>query len=99
MRATSVRTQRDLRVLGEHVAAMRKIQGLTAQVLADRAGITRTTLRNLERGEGSPRIEALLAVLRVLGLSTQVVAAADPLTTEIGRLHAGRANRQRVRSS
>lgn len=98
MRVASSRTQRDLRVLGEHVAAMRKIQGLTAQILADRAGITRTTLRNIERGEGSPRVEAVLAVLRVLGLSTQVVAAADPFTTEIGRLHAGRAARQRVRT-
>jgi len=94
---TSSRTQRDLRVLGEHIAAMRKIQGLTAQILADRAGITRTTLRNIERGEGSPRVEAVLAVLRVLGLSTQVVAAADPFTTELGRLHPDRAVRRRVR--
>ena len=44
MKVESPRTRRDLRALGEHLAAGRKIQGLTQQDLADRAGISRTTL-------------------------------------------------------
>ncbi|MBU4337751.1 MAG: helix-turn-helix domain-containing protein [Actinobacteria bacterium] len=76
---------------------MRKIQGLTAQELADRAGITRGTLARIEHGEGGARTDALLAVLRVLGLNDRVVAAADPLDTDYGRMHAARADRTRVR--
>lgn len=97
MRVASPRTRRDLATLGAHLAAARKIQNLTQQELAERAGITRGTLVRLEAGEGGPRLEALLAVARVLGFSGALVDAADPLRTEFGRLHAGRADRKRVR--
>lgn len=98
MKVRSTRTRRDLRRVGEHLAAGRKIQGLTQQELADRAGLTRATVANLEHGEGGTRIEALLAVARVLGTNDLLVAALDPLATEYGRAHADRAVRQRVRT-
>ncbi len=98
MRVESPRTRRDLRTLGDHLAAGRKIHGLTQQELAERAGISRSTLASLERGDGGSRLEAFLAVLRVLGLNDAVVVATDPLATEFGRAHAGRADRQRVRT-
>src|SRR5689334_19428434 len=98
MPVESPRTRRDLRTLGAHVAAGRKIHGLTQQELAERAGITRATLAALEHGQGTPRIATVLAVARVLGFNESMVAAADPLATEYGRVNAGRADRQRVRS-
>jgi transcriptional regulator with XRE-family HTH domain len=94
----SARTERELRVLGENLAHMRKVQGVTAELLAARAGVTRATLRSIERGEGSARVENVMAVLRVLGLSDAVVRATDPLSTDLGRLHAGESLPQRVRT-
>lgn len=94
----SIRTERDLRAFGENVARMRKVQGITAALLADRAGVTRATLRSIERGEGAARLENVMAVLRVLGMSDAVVHATDPLTTELGRLRADEALPQRVRT-
>ncbi len=93
----STRTTRDLRALGQHIAAARRTQDMTSALLAERAGISRPTLSRIEHGDGAPRIDAVLSVLRVLGLAEAVVAAANPLSTEFGRLNAGRAARQRVR--
>ncbi|MDQ0425188.1 MULTISPECIES: helix-turn-helix transcriptional regulator [Cellulomonas] len=98
MKVQSSRTRRDLRTLGSHLAAARKVHGLTQQELAERAGVTRATVGNLERGEGGTRIEALLAVARVLGSNEQLVAALDPLSTEFGRLNAARTGLRRVRA-
>ena len=84
----SVRTERDLRVLGANIARMRKIQGVTAELFAERAGVTRATLRSVEQGEGTARLDNVMAVLRVLGLSEAVVQATDSMTTDLGRLHA-----------
>jgi transcriptional regulator with XRE-family HTH domain len=94
----SARTERDLHVLGENLARLRKVQGVTAELLAERAGVTRATLRSIERGEGSARLENVMAVLRVLGQSDAVVRATDPLSTELGRLHAEESLPQRVRT-
>ncbi len=77
----SARTTRDLRTLGAHIANARRTQDMTSALLAARAGISRPTLSRLEHGDGAPRIDAVLSVLRVLGLAEAVVAAADPLST------------------
>lgn len=98
MAVTSSRTTRDLRTLGEHIANARRSQDMTSALLASRAGISRQTLSHIEHGDGAPRVDAVLSVLRVLGLGEAVVAAADPLTTEFGRLNADRATRRRVRA-
>ena len=98
MKIVSPRTSRDLRTLGRHITAARKIHGLTAELLAERAGITRPTLHRIEHGEGGVHVDAVLSVLRVLGAADAVVSAADPLNTDFGRLNADRAVRARVRN-
>ncbi len=98
MAVVSTRTMRDLRALGAHIANARRTQDMTSALLAARAGISRPTLSRIEAGDGSPRIDSVLSVLRVLGLAEAVVAAADPLSTEFGRANADRAARQRVRT-
>jgi transcriptional regulator with XRE-family HTH domain len=95
---TPLSVERSLRTLGQHVAAWRKLQRVTAAQLAERAGITRDTLRSIEQGKGTASSENLLRVLRVLGVMESVVAAADPYTTDVGKLRIDERLPQRVRS-
>ena len=46
-----------------------KLQGLTAEQVADRAGITRTTLRRLEHGDPNVGLDVFLEVCRALAQS------------------------------
>ncbi len=64
--------------MGRDIQTWRKIQRLTATVVADRAGITRTTLRSIEANPGTASFENVLAVLAVLGLDEDVARALDP---------------------
>lgn len=94
---TPVPVQRALRVLGEHVRAWRKLRGLTAAQVADRAGIGRDALRALETGAGGISFEKTLRVTRALGLMDQLVDAFDPYESDVGRLRADEQLPQRVR--
>lgn len=94
---TPSQVARALADLGAHVRTWRKLNGLTAALAAERAGINRQTLRDIETGTGTVNSENLLRVLRVLGILLAVVAATDPLSTDVGRLRADQALPQRVR--
>jgi transcriptional regulator with XRE-family HTH domain len=89
---------RALRVLGTHVSNSRKLQRLTAAQVAERAGISRDTLRAIEQGKGTSSTESLLRVLRILGILDAVMASADPYQTDVGRLRADELLPRRVRS-
>ena len=55
-----------METFGEQIKRRRRATGLTQEQLADLAGVSRTTLRNAERGRHHPRggrAEALLGVL------------------------------------
>lgn len=60
--------------LGERVRAHRKARKLTQQQLADRAGLSRPTLSNLERGH-DVSLDSFLSVLRALDLLGALDAA------------------------
>jgi transcriptional regulator with XRE-family HTH domain len=94
---TPLAVARSLRLLGVHVATWRKLQRLTAAQLAERAGISKDTLRSIEQGKGTASTENLLRVLRIIGILDQVVTAADPYQTDVGRLRADEILPQRVR--
>lgn len=96
-RPTSARTRIAAKAIGEHLLAWRKLQGLTAAQVADRAGISRGTLRKVETGELGVGFEAFLNVAKVLGVLDLVVPALDPYETELGRARADQALPQRVR--
>ena len=83
--------------LGAHVAAWRKLQGLTAEQLAERAGISRPTLSKLESGDLAVTLNTYLNVLRALGQLDQAVQALDPYETDLGRARADEVLPQRVR--
>ena len=88
---------RGLRVLGERVTTWRKLQRLTAAQVAERAGISRDTLRTIEQGMGTASTENLLRVLRILGILDSVLDAADPYQTDVGKLRADEILPKRVR--
>lgn len=77
--------------------AWRKLRGLTQAQLADRAGISRPTVRRLETGDGAISLENTLRILRALGILDAVPRAIDPYETDLGRLRSDERLPQRVR--
>jgi transcriptional regulator with XRE-family HTH domain len=81
----SSRAHRAAHTLGEYITTFRRLQGLTAEQVADRAGITRTTLRRLEHGETSVGFDVFLEVCRVLGILDFVLDGMNPYETALGQ--------------
>lgn len=96
-RPVSARTRRAAAVIGEHLVTWRKLQGLTAQQVSERANISRPTLRRVEHGDSGVSMEAVLQVARALGQLDRIVAALDPYETDLGRARADALLPQRVR--
>ena len=92
----SLRSDRDLRVFGDNVLRWRKLSGLTAQMVAERAGVTRNTLRAIETGTGTAQLANVFAVLHVLGVTEKMLDATEPLNTDLGRINAERMLPKRV---
>lgn len=91
------RIDRQITELGRHIHGWRMVLGLTAQQVAERADITRDTLRKIESGNPNVSFNSVAQVLRALGLLDRVVDAVDPLNSDIGRLRADRLTRRRAR--
>jgi transcriptional regulator with XRE-family HTH domain len=96
---TPVAVRRATREIGERLATWRRLRGLTAGQVADRAGITRVTLSRLESGTGGTSLENTLRVARALGIMDDLVASVDPYASDIGRLRADEQLPKRVRRS
>jgi y4mF family transcriptional regulator len=58
--------------IGELVAARRIQLGLTQQVLADLAGVSRYSVQALEHGTGSVKLASVLEIADILGLRLQI---------------------------
>lgn len=87
---------RALRQMGQDLRTWRVLQRLTAEQVADRAGVDRKTVLNLENGERAT-LENTLRVARALGLLDQLVASVDPYESDVGRLRADEALPTRVK--
>ncbi|KVV14373.1 helix-turn-helix domain-containing protein [Flavobacterium sp. TMP13] len=72
-----------LQQLGENIKLARKRRKLTTIQVAERAGIVRTTLYQIEKGNSSVSIGAYFNVLRVLGLQNDFLKLASD--DELGR--------------
>ena len=70
-----------LKDLGEHILLARLRRKLSAEQIAERTGLGRKTIYNIEQGIPTVAIGSYLQVLFVLGLEKDLttVAAADPL--------------------
>ena len=59
--------QQTLNVLGENIKLARKRRQLTQQLVSDRTGISRVTLRKIEKGEPTVSIGHYISVLGLAG--------------------------------
>lgn len=85
--------------IGSHLSTWRRIEGITARELAERAGVSADTIRRLEHGDPSIGLGKVLAVARVVGILSQVEESFDPASTERGRLRLKESLPKRVRRS
>lgn len=75
--------QKILEQLGENIKLARKRRKLTGMQVSERAGINRTTLYQIEKGNPSVSMGAYFNVMRILGLQDDfLLLAADD---EFGR--------------
>ncbi|NEG71093.1 helix-turn-helix domain-containing protein [Bifidobacterium ramosum] len=96
MKYTPTAVRRDLRTLGERFSQQRRLLSLTVADVAQRAGVSPTTVSNLEQGK-AVRTDSLLSIARVLQMADALVASCDPYSTDLGRLRANEQLPKRVR--
>ncbi len=65
--------QRILEQMGENLKLARKRRNLTTIQVAERAGIARSTLYLIEKGDASVAMGSYFNVLRVLGLQNDIL--------------------------
>lgn len=94
---TPIPVRRSIGAIAEHLTSWRKLRGLTQAQVAERAGVSRSTVQKLERGDGGVSVESLIRVLRALGLGDAVPGALDPLSTDVGRMRSEERLPERVR--
>ncbi|WP_096780263.1 helix-turn-helix domain-containing protein [Zobellella denitrificans] len=68
--------QKILQQLGENIRLAMKRRKITQTMIAERTGLSKPTLRNIERGESTVSIGHYLRVLAVLGLAEDLAKVA-----------------------
>lgn len=81
----SPRREQILENFGENIRLWRRLNGMSATELAERATVTRATLRSIESGAGAARLDSVFAVLTALGLTDTVIDSIDPHRSPVGR--------------
>lgn len=74
---------RILRTLGENIRLARLRRGFSAALVAERAGMSRNTLRAIEHGEPTVSMASYANALHALGLHADLASVA--LDDELGR--------------
>lgn len=74
-----------LRKLGRDIGDARKRRRITMELMAERAGISRVTLGNIEKGEPTVSMGAYATVLFALGMVDHLQTLADAGTDIVGR--------------
>ncbi len=91
-------TQVSLRELGARLARERLRRNLTQESLAERAGVSRTTVRRLEAGH-STQLANLIRILRALHLARNLHALVpEPILRPMEQLERGDRRRRRASS-
>jgi transcriptional regulator with XRE-family HTH domain len=83
--------------LGENIRTWRKLLGLRAEQVAQRADISLVTYSKIENGHQGVSLAKFLAVLRALGLLEKIETATDPYESDLGRARADQALPKRIR--
>jgi transcriptional regulator with XRE-family HTH domain len=83
--------------LGENIRTWRKLLGLKAKQVAQRANVSLVTYSKIENGHQGVSLAKFLAVLRALGLLEKIAVATDPYESDLGRARADQALPKRIR--
>ncbi|MEA1927949.1 MAG: hypothetical protein U9N73_07055 [Candidatus Auribacterota bacterium] len=76
--------QRALRKLGSDIRDARRRRRIPTTIMADRASISRTTLRKVEKGEPGVSLGIYATILFVLGLIERLADLSDVRHDELG---------------
>jgi len=75
---------RALRKLGHDIRDARRRRRIPAEIAAERASISRTTLVKIEKGEPGVAIGSYAIVLFVMGMTDRLADLADPRNDAVG---------------
>lgn len=76
--------KRALKKLGHDLRDARKRRRIPMQLAAERAGISRTTLSKIEKGDEGVSFGAYAKILFILGMNNRLAELADPKFDAIG---------------
>lgn len=91
--------KRALRRLGGDIRDARRRRRIPTQVMAERAGVSRTTLQKVEKGDPGVSVGTIATVLFVLGLLDRLRELADVRHDQLGLDLAAESLPQRIRLS
>jgi transcriptional regulator with XRE-family HTH domain len=83
--------------IGENLQVWRKLLGLRAEQVAERAGISKVTYSKIEHGATGVSFGNMLSVFRALGLLDKIETLTDPYEHDLGRARADQMLPKRVR--
>ena len=86
-----------LRKVGQDINDARRRRRVTIKLMAERAGISRTTIGKIEKGDGATSIGSYASVLFVLGMENRLLSLVDAASDLIGRRLEDEKLPQRVR--
>ena len=81
---TPIPVKRSLKKLGHDLCDARKRRRITMRLAAERAGISRSTLSKIEKGDEGVSFGSYAKILFVLGMIKRLVELADPKFDVIG---------------
>ncbi len=84
IKSTPIPVKRAMQKLGRDLRDARKRRRIPMQLAADRAGISRTTLDKIEKGDEGVGTGAYARILFVLGMVERFADLADPKFDQIG---------------
>lgn len=74
-----------LRKLGQDINDARRRRRITAQLMAERAGLSRSTIAKIEKGDPTASMGSYGAVLFVLGMEKRLSDLVDSMHDLLGR--------------
>ena len=86
-----------LRKLGQDINDARRRRRITAQLMAQRAGLSRSTIGKIEKGDPTTSMGSYGAVLFVLGMEKRLSDLVDSIHDLVGRRLEDENLQQRVR--
>lgn len=69
--------------IGQRIAALRRLAGLTQEQLSERAGLQRSHVGKIERGRYAVTIETIQAIAEALGMTVDII---DPKLADLAPL-------------